>query len=94
MGFSPGSGAKRTDLKVSADGADRPHFANRVMLDVFRDDIRSDTGRPFRASPQKNPYPGLKPWAILFRRFAASDSNHQSPFTSHLSPGYVVPTFI
>ena len=24
QGFSPGSGTKRTDLKVSADGADRP----------------------------------------------------------------------
>jgi hypothetical protein len=39
-------------------------------------------------------YLGLKPQAESYSPVGTRITFHQSPFTSHLSPGYVVPTFI
>jgi hypothetical protein len=112
QGFSPGFAMQGFDLKgrptVSADPHCKPCILG-ISLDWIA--VKSEAIRsPLQGVRVKKPYPGLKPWASLFSRFAAGGANHeslprtligisgshQSRITNHQSPTnrYVVPTFI
>jgi hypothetical protein len=85
QGFSPGFAAKAFDLKVSTEvrypGLQADYIAHlNDSISVKLNPNRS----PFQGVRSKNPYPGLKPWAMVLARFAFID-HHLSRLTSHFS---------
>jgi hypothetical protein len=69
QGFNPGYGVlKRCALKGQPTW--RALSSSRMLVSA-----RTRSGATFRAHPMAQ-YPGLKPWAVLFRPFGADDAEY------------------
>ena len=85
QGFSPGFAWQRFDLKVSTDDAATSRW-NRINSAFWQldDPMKPKLHRsPLQGVRSKKTYPGLKPWAMVYRRSAAGRPN--PPITNHLS---------